>query len=127
MDTARITTSFIRKGTFPVMAGNPPADAAQPSGMNGIMVTVPIMEKHEPMAPRTPAFLFQNPQNKSTAITHSETPKNQLAPRMPKTGYIHEISGPLLMKGTSVSASYSNHFWYPKSTKMSTMDARTRW
>jgi hypothetical protein len=37
----RGTTSFIRNGTLPSIAGNPPADAAQPSGINGIIVTVP--------------------------------------------------------------------------------------
>src|SRR5262249_37011404 len=31
------------------------------------------------------------------------------------------------MNGTSACASYSNHFWYPKSKKMSTIDPRTRW
>src|SRR5262249_6349760 len=46
----------------------------------GIIVTVAINEKHEPMAPRIPSFLFQNPKNKSAAISHSETPKNQLVP-----------------------------------------------
>ena len=57
-----------------------------------------------------PSFLFQNPANNSAQNTHSETPKNQLAPRMPKTGYIQKISGPLLMYGINVCASYSNHF-----------------
>jgi hypothetical protein len=38
---------------------------------------------HEPSAPRIPNFLFQNPKNKSATNNHSETPKNQLAPRMP--------------------------------------------
>src|SRR5919198_3577358 len=127
MDTANSTTSFIRNGTLPVMAGNPPADGAQPSGIKGMIVTVPINEKADPRAPRMPAFLFQNPQNRSTQINHSATPRNQLAPRMPNTGYIHEISGPLLINGIKVFASYSNHFWYPKKKKMSTIDARTRW
>ena len=80
---------------LPVIAGNPPADAAQPFGINGIIVTVPINDKHEPAAPRIPNFLFQNPKNKSALNNYSETPKNQLAPRMPKTGYIQEIRGPL--------------------------------
>src|SRR5437879_1927692 len=101
----------MRKATLPCIAGNPPADAAQPSGMNGMMVTVPIMAKQQARAPRIPAFLFQNPQNKSAANNHSEAPRNQLAPRIPKTGYIQKISGPLLMNGISVWASYSNHFW----------------
>jgi hypothetical protein len=62
------------------MAGKPPADAAQPSGINGIIVTVIIKVTHEPAAPRIPNFLFQNPKNKSAPNSHSETPKNQLAP-----------------------------------------------
>src|SRR5260370_38319100 len=104
----------MRKATLPCIAGNPPADAFQPSGLKGMMVTVPIKEKTQPRAPRIPAFLFQNPQNKSAANSHSETPKNQLAPWMPKTGYSQKISGPLLMKGISVLASYSNHFYYSR-------------
>src|SRR6202023_2822549 len=104
------TTSFMRKGTLPAIAGNPPADAAQPSGINGIIVTVIMNVTHEPSAPRIPNFLFQNPKNKSAPINHSETPKNQLAPRMPKTGYIQEIRGPLLIYGINTCASYSNHF-----------------
>jgi hypothetical protein len=39
------------------------------------------------------------------ANIHSETPRNQLAPRMPNKGYIQEMSGPLLMKGINVCAS----------------------
>jgi hypothetical protein len=34
--------SFIRNGTLPFIAGNPPAAASQPSGMNGMIVTVPM-------------------------------------------------------------------------------------
>jgi hypothetical protein len=83
-EAAKRTTSFIRKGTLPVIAGNPPAEAAQPPGINGIIVMVAINEKHEPRAPRIPNFLFQNPRNKSAPNSHSETPKNQLAPRMPE-------------------------------------------
>ena len=64
---------------LPVIAGNPPADAAQPSGMNGMIVTVATNEATEPSAPRMPSFLFQNPANNSAQNTHSETPKNQLA------------------------------------------------
>src|SRR5262245_26446615 len=55
----------MRKATRSVIAGNPPADAAQPSGINGIIVTVAMNEKQEPRAPRIPNFLFQNPKNKS--------------------------------------------------------------
>ena len=47
----------------------------------------------------------------SAPNVHSETPRNQLAPPTPKAGYSHQISGPLLMKGTSRSNSYGNHFW----------------
>src|ERR1700736_6365199 len=89
----------MRKATFPTIAGKPPADAAQPSGMNGMIVMVIMNVTHEPRAPRIPNFLFQNPKNKSAPNNHSEIPKNQLAPWMPKTGYIQEIRGPLLIKG----------------------------
>src|SRR5438094_10063616 len=97
--------SFMRKGTLPAMAGKPPAEAAQPppaeaaqpSGMNGMIVAVPRNAAQEPRAPRMPSRLFQNPRNKSRANDHSETPRNQLAPRTPNTGYIQKISGPLLI------------------------------
>src|SRR5215510_4775183 len=100
----------MRNGTLPVMAGNPPADAAQPSGIKGIMVTVPMKAAQEPRAPRMPYFLFQNPAHKSVPNTHSATPKNQLAPRMPNTGYIQASSGPWLIEGIKTCASYANHF-----------------
>src|SRR6266851_6691166 len=96
-DTARSTKSFIRKATFSVIAGKPPADAAQPPGIKGMIVVVDTNEAIPPSAPRTPAFLFQNPQNRNAPNNHSETPRNQVAPRMPKTGYIQKISGPLLI------------------------------
>jgi uncharacterized protein len=48
-------------------------------------------------APRAPSVLFQNPSTSNAAMSHSETPRNQLAPRIPNTGYIQEISGPWLM------------------------------
>src|SRR5215510_12559118 len=104
-DAASRTRSFIRNGTLPVIAGNPPADATQPSGMNGMMVMVMTNDRHEPAAPRAPRVLFQKPMKMSAPNSHSETPRNQLAPRMPNAGYIQEMSGPLLMKGINVSAS----------------------
>jgi hypothetical protein len=61
----------------------------------------------EPRAPRMPTFLFQNPKNKSAPNNHSETPKNQLAPRMPKTGYSQKISGPLLRQATAAHSRVS--------------------
>src|SRR5262247_1797697 len=97
METANSTASFSRNGTLPAMAGNPPAEAAQPSGMKGMIVTVAMNEPQAPRAPRMPNFLFQNPANKSAPNSHSDTPKNQLAPRMPNTGYIQKIRGPWLM------------------------------
>ena len=75
-DTASRTTSFIRKATFPTIAGNPPADLAHPSGMKGMIVTVHRKVTTEPRAPRTPNFLFQNPANNSAPNSHSETPRN---------------------------------------------------
>jgi hypothetical protein len=67
--------SFIRKATCSVIAGKSPADAAQPFGMNGIIVAVQMNVTHEPRAPRIPNFLFQNPKNKSVPNVHSETPR----------------------------------------------------
>src|SRR5215470_14497782 len=95
-DTARRTRSLRRNATVSVMAGNPPADGAQPLGMKGMIVMVARKEKHEPRAPRIPNFLFQNPANKRAPNPHSATPKNQVAPRTPKTGYIQAIRGPWL-------------------------------
>lgn len=103
----------MRNGTLPVITGNPPADSAQPFGMNGMIVTVETNKAIAPSAPRIPNFLFQNARNSSAPINHSATPRNQLAPRMPKTGYIKEMSGPLLMNGIKAFASNSNHLWYP--------------
>lgn len=60
-ETASKTTSFIRKGTLPVIAGKPPAATSQPSGMNGMMVTVAMKVPVEPRAPRTPNRLSQKP------------------------------------------------------------------
>jgi hypothetical protein len=47
------------------MAGNPPADAAQPSGMNGMMVTIATKLAQAPAAPRTPRRFSQNPRSMS--------------------------------------------------------------
>lgn len=77
------------------MAGKPPAAAFQPSGINGIMVIVMIKVTHEPVAPRMPSFLFQKPRKISAPNNHSETPRNQLEPWRPKTGYIQEIKRPI--------------------------------
>jgi hypothetical protein len=74
-DAANRTRSFMRKATCSVIAGKPPAEAAQPSGMNGMIVEVAIKVPAEPKAPRTPSFLFQNPANKSAPKSHSETPR----------------------------------------------------
>jgi hypothetical protein len=74
-DTAKRTRSFKRKATVSVIAGNPPAEAAQPFGINGMIVMVAANEKHEPRAPRIPNFLFQKPKNKSPLNNHSATPK----------------------------------------------------
>jgi hypothetical protein len=76
-----------------------------------MMVTVVTNVPTERMAPSTPALGFQNPQTRSAAVSHSDTPRNQVAPWRPNTGYIQDVSGPLWMKGISVWASYSNHFW----------------
>ena len=47
---------ILRNGTLPVIAGNPPADASQPSGMNGMMVIVMMNVPHEPAAPIAPRY-----------------------------------------------------------------------
>jgi hypothetical protein len=99
---------------LPVIAGNPPADAAQPFGINGIIVRVIMNERHEPIAPRIPNLLYQNSKNKSAPNNHSDTPKNQLAPRMPKTGYNQEIRGPLLIKGDQCLRLIVKPFLIPK-------------
>ena len=57
-----------------------------------------------------PRVVFHEDGYKGAANSHSETPRSQLAPRMSKTRYIQEISGPFLIKGINVCASYSNHF-----------------
>jgi hypothetical protein len=41
----------MRKATGPVIAGNPPAEAAQPPGMNGMIVMVEMNVAVEVMAP----------------------------------------------------------------------------
>jgi hypothetical protein len=60
VETANKTRSFIRNATLSVIAGNPSADAAHPSGINGIIVTVAIKEKHEPRAPSIPSVRDQS-------------------------------------------------------------------
>lgn len=49
-DIASSTTSFIRNGTLPVIAGNPPVAASQPSGMDGMIVTVAMKVPVDPRA-----------------------------------------------------------------------------
>ena len=93
MDAANSTKSFIRKGTLPAIAGNPPADAAQPFAINEIIVTVPMNVIQEPSAPSIPNLLSYNPMNKSAPNNHSEMPKYQLAPRMPKPGTTNRSAG----------------------------------
>ena len=91
-----------QEGPLPVIAGKPPAATSQPSGMNGMIVTVAIKVPVEPRAPRTPIRLSQKPASNSEPKVHSETPRKWLAPAWPKTGYSHQINGPLLMNGTSL-------------------------
>src|SRR4029077_20145586 len=107
------------------IAGNPPAAVAQRSGMKGIIETVARNVKTDPAAPSAPNFLFQYPNRIRLPKVHSDTPRNQLAPRMRTPGYSHDTSGLLLIKGIRAFASYSNHFWYPKKKYMITIDARS--
>jgi hypothetical protein len=60
----------------------------------------------------------------SAPSSRSETLRNQLAPRMPKTGYIQEIGGLLLIFGIATCASQANISG--KQTPGSTIDARRR-
>ena len=46
------------------MPGKPPAEASQPSGMKGIIVTVAMKVAADPAAPRRPRCLFQKPANR---------------------------------------------------------------
>src|ERR1700722_13047646 len=109
------------------MAGKPPAEGAQPSGMKGMSLGVDRKVTHDPAAPRMPSRLFQKPRNSSEPNNHSDVPRNQLAPRTPKAGYIQEISGPLLMNGIKTWAASSDHFWEPNRRKMSPIESRSRW
>src|SRR5262249_3599650 len=84
-DAARRTTSLMRKGTFPAIAGNPAA-GSHPFGMKGMMVTVATNVKVDPIAPSIPNLLSQKPRNRSAPNSHSETPRNQVAPRTPNAG-----------------------------------------
>src|SRR5436309_16003499 len=99
----------MRNGTLPAMAGNPPADAAHPSGMNAMIVTAPRNAPQEPRAPRIPSRLYQNPMNKSTADDRSDRPRNQLASRRPHQEYSQETSGPLRKSVTRPSRASSKH------------------
>src|SRR5437870_1475483 len=105
--------SFIRNGTAPAIAGKPAA-GSQPSGMNGMIVTVVRNVPVEPRAPRIPNLLSQNPAYNRAKIVHSDAPKNRAPPRRPKAGYSQEMNGLLLMKGTISCAAYWCHFVNPK-------------
>src|ERR1700756_1506702 len=69
-------SSFIRKATLPTIAGNPPADAAHPSGIKGMILTVHRKVTTEPRAPSTPSFLFQNPANNVLRTAIPKRPGN---------------------------------------------------
>ena len=95
------------KATLPpaAIAGNPPADASQPSGKNGMAVTVQRKLTIEPKAPSMPNFLFQNPTNNNAPKSHSETPRKYVAPLMPNTGNIQKMRGPCIKNGMRPCAS----------------------
>src|SRR5258707_4134686 len=99
------------------MAGNPPAAAFQPSGIKGMIVMVMIKVRQDPAAPRTPNSLFQKPKSKSAPNSHSDTPRNQLEPWTPKTGYIQEISGPFLKKESNLALRKGTTFGIQKRSK----------
>jgi hypothetical protein len=89
------------------MAGSPPAEAAHPSGINGIIVTVPMNEATEPKTPKFLIFISES-KNKSAPNNHSETPK----PTGPDTkNRVHPKNKRAVADvRISVFASYSNHF-----------------
>jgi hypothetical protein len=60
---------------LPAITGKP-AIGSQPFGMNGMIVILV-----DPMAPKIPSGLLQNPRNSSAPNSHSETPRSQEAPR----------------------------------------------
>src|SRR5215471_16660713 len=66
MEAARRTKSFMRKGTFPAIAGNP-ATGSHPFGMKGMMVTVVTNVKVEPIAPRDSQSLIPEAQEQERA------------------------------------------------------------
>ena len=63
--------SFIRNAIFSVIAGNPPANAAQPSGINGIIVTVVIKAESS----ENSQMFVPKLKNKSPPNNDSATPK----------------------------------------------------
>src|SRR5580658_3074996 len=95
-----------------VIAGKPPADGSQLLGKKGRVVKVAMKEKHEPMAPKIPSCLFQNPSNNSRPKVHSAAPKNHVAPRMPKTKYIQDLVRPICC----FAATPGGHFPHPLQT-----------
>src|SRR5215475_3432661 len=109
IDTASRTKSFIRNGTRPAIAGNPAA-GSHPFGMKGMMVRVVKKVMVEPMAPRSPNLLSQNPAYRRARIVHSDAPKNRAPPRSPKAGYSQESKGLLLINGIIACAPYWCHF-----------------
>src|SRR5262245_43976847 len=109
MDTASSTKSFIRNGTSPAIAGNPAA-GSHPFGMNGMIVRVVMKVMVEPMAPRIPNLLSQNPAYNSAQIVHAGAPKNRAPPRTPKAGYNQKMKGLLLINGIISCAAYGCHF-----------------
>ncbi|SRR6266436_7423567 len=96
---------------LPVIAGNPPADAAQPFGINGIIVAVIMNVTLEPRAPRIPDFYsrilktracqtpFRNPQ-KPTGLPDAENrvhPKNERAVADIRNQYLRLVLKPFLI------------------------------
>ena len=63
----------------------------------------------EPMAPRSPNLVSQNPAYKRARIVHSDAPRNRAPPRSPKAGYSQKMKGLLLINGTIASAAYWCH------------------
>src|ERR1700730_18788059 len=113
----------MRKGTLPAIAGNPPADAAQPFGINGIIVTVIMNVTHKPSAPRIPNFLFQNPKNKSAPNNNCERPKNSWLPGCRKQVHPRNKRAVAYIRNQHMRL-VLNHFLYQRNKNMITIETR---
>jgi len=73
-----------RQATPSVIAGTPPADSAQPFGINGMIVTVAIDEKQAPSAPMIPNFCSKIPGTRACTATTPQLPGTRWLPHTKK-------------------------------------------